>query len=97
MMAVITIFVILIFFILLAMAVGAYLAWNKISVYLTYNTRYSGAEYELAVTNRKTPKPNGQPSIAEQRGRQVKPVEELVDMADLDPLVGMEAVERLGQ
>lgn len=97
MMTVITIFVILIFFILLGLAVGGFLAWQKISIFLTWNTRYQEADYETALAAPKMRKPAGKASKTQQRGRAITPTDNLVDLADLSFEDAVAAVERAGE
>lgn len=91
----ITVLLTIIVVLLLVLAVSLFFAWKKISIYLTWNTRYSSTEYERAVTTRKTKPSDAQPSITEQKGRAVKPVDDLVDLADLDFETGTKAIEEL--
>lgn len=80
---------------LVVFGVGAFLAWQKISTFLTWNTRYTGAEYEAAVSRVKTHKPAGPPSITERKGRSIVPADELVDITDLPFDQASKAVEDL--
>jgi len=97
MINVIALFLIIIFLLLVVMIVGAYFAWQKISIFLTWNTRYDGADYERAVTSAKPGKPFANPIKTEQQGRSIKPVDDLVDLADLDFETGAAAVEEAGR
>ena len=81
--------------VLLTTALG--MLWRKIDVYLTWNTRYEQTEYETAVTKPKFRKPAAPASKTEQRGRSIKPVEDLVDFADLDFETHAKAIEEIGQ
>ncbi len=92
----ITIFLILTFVLLLTYGVLAFLAWRKISIYLTYNTRYESAEYEKAITATGVRKPAAPASKTQQRGRSIKPVDDLVDFADLDFETAAKAIEEAG-
>lgn len=81
-------------FLLLAVGlVTAFLGWKRVSTYLTWNARYISADYEQAVTTRKPGKPAGEPSKTEQNGRAIKPVDDLVDLADMNFEDGIKAVE----
>jgi hypothetical protein len=92
-----TILLFFIFLLLVGICVGAYLAWQKVSVFLTWNTRYEGVEYEQAITTPKIKRPSAKPSKTEQRGRSITPVEDLVDLADLDFDTASKAIESLGE
>lgn len=94
-MTVADIFLILIFTTMLVFGFLAFLVWQKISVFLTYNTLYQGADYQQEVTRTKLPKVHLPPKKTETKGRAVKDVPDMVDLADVDPELGMEAVERL--
>lgn len=83
-MTIVIIFLILIFLLLVFFGMGAFLAWQKVSVFLTWNTRYESVEYEQAVTSPKRHRPSAPPSKTEQQGRKIMPVDDLVDLADLD-------------
>lgn len=83
MTAVLTLFIILIFLQLTAFGVLGFLAWQKISVFLTWNTRYQTAAYERAVT---TPKAHKSPLPAQKltkNGRALTKADDLIDLADL--------------
>lgn len=70
--------------------------WPDIRTYLIWNTRYQGVEYEGAVTRRKSTKPPGVASKTESKGRSIKPVDDLVDITELDFETGYKALEALG-
>lgn len=72
------------------------LMWLKLKVYLVWNTRYEGAAYEEAITTPKVRKPSLPAKQVNVAGRAIKPVEDLVDLADLDFETGYKAVEALG-
>lgn len=74
-----------------------YIAWRKISVYLTWNTRYQTNEYEQAVSRKKTVKPVLEPKKTEVQGRMIQEVPDLVDITELDFETGYKAVEQLGE
>lgn len=93
MTAVLTLFVALIFLQLTALGAGAFLAWRKVSTFLTWNTRYQSAEYERAVTGMKARKPALPAQKLAQRGRSLTPADELVDLADMDWEQGYKALE----
>lgn len=97
MSVVIAIFLVLIFLLLLGYGFLAFLAWQKIEIFLTWNTRYDATNYETAITRPKRTKPATAPSITEQKGRQIKPVDDLIDLEDLDIETAMSVVERVGQ
>lgn len=67
-------------------------AWQKISIFLTWNTRYTGADYEKAVTTAKITAPPVPPSKTEKKGRSITPVEDLVDISDLPFDTAYEAI-----
>jgi hypothetical protein len=98
-MTVITIFLILIFLELVGLMVGGFLAWQKISIYLTWNISYEGREYEAAITAPKLRKPPAKASKTEQKGRTIQPVDDLVDLADLnfDNKDAISAIEEMGK
>jgi uncharacterized protein YneF (UPF0154 family) len=98
MIAVLTLFVILIFLLLVGFAVAGYLAWRKIEAFLTWNTRYNSSAYEQAVAaTGKFPKPKLDPVKTENRGRQVKHTDELVDLTELEFDKAFDAVAQIGQ
>lgn len=93
MINVIAIFLMLIFLLLVTIMVGAFLAWQKVSIFLTWNTRYESQAYEQAIT---TPKKIPKPVTAiktENKGRVVKEVDDLVDITDLPFEVAFKAIE----
>lgn len=96
-MIVADIFLILIFTTLLVFGFLGFLAWQKVSTFLTWNTRYSGVEYEQAVRDMKTRKPSVPASRNAVKGRAVKPVEDLVDLGDMPFEQGFEAIAEIGQ
>lgn len=83
--------------ILLGMGVFLFVAWRRISTFLTWNTRYMGVDYEQAVTKPKVNRPATKPSTTIQQGRAIKPVEDLVDLSDLDFETAATAVEAIGE
>lgn len=91
----ITILLSLILVTLVTASTLAIVAWRKVSVFLTWNTRYEAVAYEQAV---KTPtrKKVEAPSITTQNGRAIKPVDDLIDLRDLSFDDGFAAVESLG-
>lgn len=95
-MIIITIFLILIFMQILALMIALSLAWRRISIYLTWNTRYQTADYEQAVVGAKPRKPAEKASKTEQRGRAIVPVDDLVDLADLDFETAYKAIDEAG-
>lgn len=102
-MIIVEIFLPLIFLLMVAMCVGAYLAWQKISIYLTWNTRYTNNEYEKAVMDAGKSnhhKDLGPPLPArkvESKGRSVVDAEEMIDFADMDMEEGYKVLENLGE
>lgn len=82
---------------LLCMLVFAVKAWQQISTFLTWNNRYTGAEYEQAMTKPKVNRSATKPSTTVQQGRAIKPVDDLVDLADLDFETAANAVETMGE
>lgn len=96
-MTMITIFLVLIFLLLVVLMVGLFLAWQKVSVFLTWNTRYENSEYETAITERKSIKPPAVASITTKKGRSIVPTDDLVDLADLDFETGIKAIEEAAQ
>jgi hypothetical protein len=102
MMTVIAIFTVLIFLLLVTGAVAGVLAWQKISLFLTYNTRYQASEYEQAVmATGKTARPK-LPSLPakktlDERGRMPKNVDEMVDLQDLGVERGYDEIAKLGE
>lgn len=96
-MVVLTLFVILIFLLLVGFGVAGYLAWQKMSLYLTWNTRNESLEYEREITTPKLRKVARPASKTEQRGRAIKQVDDLVDLKDLDFDTAVEAIESMGK
>lgn len=82
---------------LILLTVGLALIWRKIDVYLTWNTRYDAQAYEQAVTTPKIKRPTMPASKTEQRGRSIKPVDDLVDFGDLDFETAATAIESAGE
>ena len=68
-MIVVDVFLILIFVTLIIFGVLSLLAWQKISVFLTWNTRYTSQEYEQAITQSKISKPSLASTKTEKKGR----------------------------
>jgi hypothetical protein len=97
MITVIAFFLALIFLLLVGFAVAAYFAWQKISIFLTWNTRYTSEEYQTAITTPKMTKPSMKASKTTRNGRELKQQEELVDLADLEFETGYKAIEELGK
>jgi hypothetical protein len=97
MIIVLTIFMILTFFLLLAMGVGAFLAWQKISVFLTWNTRYQEADYEQTITRPKNLHPTLPAKKTVKRGREITPVADLVDLGDMPFEDAFSAVSAIGE
>lgn len=93
----ITVFVILIFIELLILSFSAFLAWQKISLFLTWNTRHDSLEYEQAITRPKLKKTPKEPSRTVSRGRSISPVDDLVELSDLDFETAISAIEQAGQ
>ncbi len=91
----ITILLFLIFLLLVGFGTAAFIAWQKISVFLTWNTRYESLEYEQAIKKPKTYTHPEKASKTEQRGRSIKPVDDLVDLEDLDFETAVKAVEEI--
>lgn len=81
--------------VLLTVALGV--LWRKIDVYLTWNTRYDAVDYERVVTAQKLKKTPASASRTEQRGRNIKPVDDLVDLGDLDFDTAVQAIESVGE
>lgn len=75
----------------------AFLVWQKVSLFLTWNTRNDSAEYEQAITKPKIKLPTRKPSKSEKRGRTITPVDDLVELTDLDFDVAVKAIEEAGQ
>lgn len=91
------IFLILIFVTMLIFGFLAFLAWQKIAVFLTWNTRYASSEYEQAVQSMKTRKPPLPASKTVVKGRTITPVEELVDLGDMPFEQGYDAIAAIGE
>lgn len=72
---------------------GMLLIWQKVNLYLTWNTRNDSLEYEQAITKPKFRKPPAPASKTENRGREIKSVDDLVDISDLDFDTGLKMVE----
>lgn len=90
---ILTIFVILIFLLLVGFGVAGFLAWRKVSVFLTWNTRYQTAAYEQAVTTPKVRKQTLPPQKLTKHGRELKHQDDLVDISELDWETGYKALE----
>lgn len=97
MTGIIALFLVLTFMLLLAYGVLAFLAWQKISVFLTWNTRYTSNEYETAVTSTKPKLPFHPPAKTEQKGRAIKPVDDLVDLDEIPFEDAVTAIESMGE
>lgn len=96
-MIVIEVFIILIFVTLLIFGFLGFLAWQKIALFLTWNTRYDSAEYEQSMITPKIRKPIIKASKTEQRGRSITPVEDLVELTELDFETAASAIEKAGE
>lgn len=94
---IVDLFVVLIFLLLVGFGVAGYLAWKKIEVFLTWNTRFDSKEYEQAITTPKITKPYLPAQKTERRGRQIKQVDELVDIADVEFETAYKAVAEVGE
>lgn len=94
---IVDIFLILIFLQLTAIMVGAFIAWQKVSIFLTWNTRYTSNEYEKAITTPKITKPYLPAQKTEKRGRAITQVDELVDINDMDFEEAYKAVAEAGE
>lgn len=79
------------------LVIGLSLAWKKINIYLTWNTRYETVEYEQAITAPKFKRSAAPPSVTEQRGRSIKPVDDLVDLGDMDFETAVTAIEQAAE
>lgn len=86
----------LIILLLIGVTVMGLLMWQKLSTYLTWNTRYQTADYEKTIATPKMPKPFHKPTKTVERGRSIKPVDDLVDLGDLDIDTAMNAIEEAG-
>lgn len=82
---------------LVLLTVALAMLWRKIDVYLTWNTRYDSVDYEKEITTPKVKKHAVAASKTEQRGRTIKPVDELVDLSDLDFDTAVQAIESVGE
>lgn len=96
-MIVADVFLILIFATLLVFGFLGFLAWQKISVFLTYNTRYSTNEYEQSMTRPKHLKPSLPPVRTVKDGRQITQVPDLIDLQDVEFETAFKAVEDIGR
>lgn len=96
-MIVIGIFLVLIFLELGVFGVLALLAWQKVEVFLTWNTRYTANEYEKTVTRPKHLKPSLPPVKTTQRGRAIVLTDEFVDINDMDFEKAYKAVAEVGE
>jgi len=96
MITLIAILLILITVLLILSMLSLYFMWRKLSVYLTYNTRYQAVEYEKAVNTTKFPRPKMPAIKTEVRGRAIKPSDDLVDLEDMDFEDAAKIVEELG-
>lgn len=93
MITVIALFVILVFLLLAGISVAMYLMWQKVSTYISWNTNYQTAEYQQSVTTPKKATLFSKPQKVEQKGRDLKNTDDLVDLADLDWEKGYKALE----
>lgn len=75
------------------LVIAGALMWKKVNYYLIWNTRNESLEYEKAIQTPKIRRPAGKPSKTEQKGRTVKPVDDLVDLQDLDFETAVKAIE----
>lgn len=73
---------------------GMLLIWKKVNLYLIWNTRNESLEYEQAITQPKFRKAPVPASKTEQRGRSIKPVDDLVNLEDLDFDTAVKAIEQ---
>lgn len=87
----------LIFVFLLVLSAAGFLAWQKLSIFLTYNTMYDSAEYQKAVTTPKITHPYIPPSKTEQKGRHVTNVPDLVDITEVPFEDGYAAIVAAGE
>lgn len=85
------------FLLLIIFGVLGFLAWQKISIFLTWNTSYQTADYERAVATPKRRETSRPASLNESKGRSIKAVDDLVDITDLDFETGYKALEELGK
>jgi hypothetical protein len=65
---------------------------DKITAYLTWNTRYNSAAYEREIATQKSKKPSLKANKEEVKGRNVKTSDDLVDLSDLDWETGYKAI-----
>lgn len=96
-MIVADIFLILIFVTLLVFGFLGFLAWQRVSVFLTWNTRYQEADYEQTITRPKNLHPTLPAKKTVQKGRAITPVADLVDLGDVDFETAFEAVSAVGE
>jgi hypothetical protein len=98
MMTVLTIFVIFIWLTLLAGLFLAFLAWQKVAVFLKWNTRYQTAEYETAVTQvRPTTKPPLPAMKLKSAGRGVAQKDEFMELTEMPFEDAYKAVAEFGE
>lgn len=96
MITLIAVLLILIVLLLIVSMFLVYIAWQKISIFLTYNTRYETVEYERAITSPKVKKHSGKPIKTEQHGRAITQADDLVDIDQIDFDVAAKAIEEIG-
>lgn len=82
---------------LATLVVGGALMWKKVNLYLIWNTRNDSLEYEQAITERKFIKPPGKPVKTENRGREIKQTDDLIDLEDMEFDTMVEAIESVGK
>lgn len=82
---------------LVLLTVALALLWRKIDIYLMWNTKYDSAEYRQEITTPKTKRKFMPASKTEQKGRSIKPVDDLVDLSDLDFDIAVQAIESIGE
>jgi hypothetical protein len=80
---------------LLILVTGGALMWRKVNLYLVWNTRNESLDYEKAVTTPRFKRPE-KAIKTDQRGRSIKPVDDLVDLGDLDFETAAKAIEEAG-
>lgn len=97
MMAVIALFLILIFLTQVVLMVGLYFAWQRVSVFLTWNTKYDTVDYQNAITTPKITHPYMPPSKTEQKGRHVQQVPDLIDITEVPFEEGFAAIVEAGE
>lgn len=87
------------FIVVLLIFISTFLVWTwqKVSIFLTWNTRYTGADYEQAVTTPKIKRSAEPPTRTKQQGRAIKPIDDLVDLSDLPFEDAYEAVAKEGE